>query len=1105
MSTPEDALKSLRDFLRLPTPSLSDLTFHLSSTLSALHLHRTSIPPASASDGELKAAGRYLPSVQALLVETVLPHFLGVLDAQGEEALRSLFVPPKQAEGIQLRRAVALVSYLTLPAYLNTPKAGQAAVPKKSQEFVVSLLDALAAEYGVDDLYHAVYSSSRGSAGDGEGWRTLQWEDTVRACVGIPSKVGNVVGRWKADGGAGEMPSGLLPRAYFDRMVTNLEGVSYELSQRPNSDVTPLRLVFEKLSSIGLLGPQPSHESTPSPSLLAPLLPPLLAHLHPPPSSPLPPYPPAFLPSIFLPLPSSTLAAFIDSLLSHLSFRLISPPLPLEPDRLDERIKRAVEVLKAIIGEAKPGGEAWEGVVRSVLGGKGKGRLGGHEEREQARNRIVVGWVGLGGLPASKAFVERIVETWTDSKYVKFSLYSQQLSLTHTLVLAISLLPPFSPWLIALSRRVSFILAFQSYLSHPDASIRRLGMLVGEILSELTIQEDGEVPERKAGDEIEELRKRLEVAEDGDGEDLPLPGSTGGGGGGRRLQFKGMWDGDGDGREECRWLRRGLGVRDASAELSDDPESWLLGWTAIPAPHAEPRPAPQPAPRGRPAPHPQNPTKPTKPKPKPKIVMLDPDQEADPLDGYASPSPTSSRAPSPTPEFLEEVAADPSLALDAQQRNKVQRPVYVPQLLALLKEREKPESLEVALQYGEGLVRAKREYGTELAENAVGVALMTMGLNDPFQIEEFEEKRQGLMNALVVCAPKQVAPLLCEQYFNPQFSLQQKSVILTALAMGARELSGLPVPQAPRPTRAIDFPSKVLPVALHNKYISAADVPTLRARESERGQIDQAIDGVRDLILSKGARKGEETVPALAREKRLRVGEPKRPKVTAVNSLTSAYSTTPAPAMSFKNLAAEYFIMPLINRFWQHFQDSSIRESRAITTGQRYRGAGAGMVLSPMSLEKLLMALALMVHAARHASVFLSVICPEALELAATIGARHPPRPPTFSPEDDEHDTSAPGSGAEAQVLSAALELALVCLDAAVELDAGRTLAMDKAALVMAVGEWASGVFEVENEGGEVSAGQGGKREGKVRAEAAGVVVKIGEIGEKWGRFGMGY
>lgn len=335
--------------------------------------------------------------------------------------------------------------------------------------------------------------------------------------------------------------------------------------------------------------------------------------------------------------------------------------------------------------------------------------------------------------------------------------------------------------------------------------------------------------------------------------------------------------------------------------------------------------------------------------------------------------------------------------------------------------------------------------------------------------------------------------------------------------MGARELAGLSIPQTPN-TRRIDFPSKTLPSALHQKYIGPNDLQP-NGNGNLTGQLEDAITGVRDMMLSKGAKRGEETVPELAREKRLRVGSTTRTtkiaelgtakdrqmsQSTRSNSEIATQTQTQIPVIPFKDVAAEFFIMPLINRFWQHYQDSTIRENRALATGDRYRGAGTGMILSALALEKMLMTLSLLVHAARHSSLFLSVLAAEALELGVTIGTRHlatPTNDPFLSPASGGATSGGKkeqGSETEAQVLAAALELVLVSLDTSVELDKGRTLAMDKPELVLAVGEWATGVFEVENKGGEVSSGQGGMREGRVRATAAGVVVKIAEIGERW-------
>jgi telomere length regulation protein len=40
----------------------------------------------------------------------------------------------------------------------------------------------------------------------------------------------------------------------------------------------------------------------------------------------------------------------------------------------------------------------------------------------------------------------------------------------------------------------------------------------------------------------------------------------------------------------------------------------------------------------------------------------------------------------------------------------------------------------------------------------VTIATLSIGLNDPFHLDEFDKLRQGLVTALVACAPRQVAP-----------------------------------------------------------------------------------------------------------------------------------------------------------------------------------------------------------------------------------------------------------------------------------------------------------------------------------------------------------
>lgn len=650
------------------------------------------------------------------------------------------------------------------------------------------------------------------------------------------------------------------------------------------------------------------------------------------------------------------------------------------------------------------------------------------------------------------------------------------------------------PHVITLSNRARFIQAIQAYLFHPEPKIRRLGMLIAEIMSERTIEEgDGDEKGPSEEDQMKDLQDKLM------GEEDPTKAAPKAPGGPKRLKFgfKGAWDGEGEGREESRVLRSSVGLRDDQAQLGEG--DWQLGWHRGQEDVPPPRPKPE-SERGAESERRGRSKEPKQPKQRPKVVMLDPDQEADPLQGYESADSGSSRSRSPSPSYLAEVAADPTLALDAAKKKKLKRPVYVRQLADLLRDKDSPDSIDLALTYGEPLIRAKRSFGAEVSENAVSVAAAAIALSNPFHLDDFESRRQGLLTALVACSPTNVPPFLAQQYFSQSYSLLQKGVMLTALAMGARELAGLSAPEAR--TKAIDFPSKMLPEKLHRRYVTPADQPAGQAQ----GQLEGAIDGMRNLLLSKGAAAGE-SHPEIARQKRLTVGQTKRRKVAEEGSLASrqmseqSKPTQQQPVVPYAQVAAEYFILPLVNHFWEYFQNASVR---ARNLGDRYRGAGTGMVLSPSALEKFLLTLALLTHAARHAPSFLGVLAPAVLELAVTVGARQGSAAQgnlIAGPSQGglgERGQGGEEEGGDAQVIGSALELALAALDASVDLDGGRTLALDHAELVLAVGEWAHTAFEREQQGLK-NAGQGGAREGRVRADAAGVVVKIAEIGEKWG------
>ncbi|KAG8689129.1 telomere binding protein, partial [Ceratobasidium sp. 394] len=498
------------------------------------------------------------------------------------------------------------------------------------------------------------------------------------------------------------------------------------------------------------------------------------------------------------------------------------------------------------------------------------------------------------------------------------------------------------------------------------------------------------------------------------------------------------------------------------------------------------------------------------------LIPREPDSDDDSLVGYASPSPTSSRAPSPTPSEL----ADPTL-----RRRPITRPVYLAELGALLIEAPKnvvevqPSEqfggggkagrrgmgitggrgggdvedekgrIAMVLEVGAELIRRKRGYGSELDENAVNLAYLFMGLQDNFDLEQFEEKRQDVLVALVVCSPTKAAPKIIEQFFHHQYSSAQRFTMLNALALGARELAGLPIPPSRRGLNdkksRIDFPSKILPGQAHLEYLTEGDLPppssshsvaTQRRIEGSRAQVSAILEDLSGKAITRSRQDTEASVPQVMRERALKVGRRPGRGVVPIDSTASisgppapmalGYLSSQTPVVPFAQVAAEHFVAPFINRFWAHLRGSLEREAYVgptrIATGVR-TGTGTGLILNPLVLAHLLGTLSVLLHASRHAPEFLHILAPDAVELALAVGTQ----PMSHYRQPGQGETPD-GAGTEAGVLSGALELALTVLDGAIELDVGRVFALERAELLVGVGQWASAVFEGLDKGEKV-------------------------------------
>ncbi|KAH9853981.1 telomeric DNA binding protein [Lenzites betulinus] len=671
---------------------------------------------------------------------------------------------------------------------------------------------------------------------------------------------------------------------------------------------------------------------------------------------------------------------------------------------------------------------------------------------DEGHARIFACWAA-GARQASRdregleTLLARVIDIWSNSDHIRHSLLSQHKYATSLLLITLKYFPPPSP-AHELSLSPPFVQSISTYISHLDPSVRRCGMLVAEEVA------------RAAG---------------------------------KSLDF-GDWKGDEQGKLWCRQLRELLPACDADAEQPDESEEEEIAVQETqPASASPPRPL------------------------KTTIVVEEPTagyDSDDSLTGYASPA--SSRSASPTPSELEEIERDPTIRVGAK---KVPRPVYLAQLGEMLRptgglqsgdEQLQATKVEVGLDVAEELIRRKSGYGTELEENAVNLAHGLMGLQDNYELEGFDQKRQAALNALVACCPRKAAPAIIEEFFRNQYSTDQRFVMLNALALGGRELASLYVPDLPGrqalPMEKIAFPSKRLPAAQHTKYLTAED--QLRTNNP----VQLLLEGISQQAIDNGKEATEDKVPELVRERNLRV----RPS-SKISEVPASAPTGRAALLrqlaspqhlpkrtTFTDVAAECFICPFINRFWLFLRDEQTREARTALQPalHRYRGAGTGLVLSALILARFLETLAVLVHAARNAREWLAVIAPDSLELALSLGTRPLSRGEggdEDAGDEDKGTAGPPGQSKEAALLTAALELALIVLDGCLDLDGGKSLGLEHTALLLGTGEWAGKVFGSLEDGAKVPGG-GGAQEARLSRAAAGVLLKVDDLSSRWRR-----
>lgn len=155
-------------------------------------------------------------------------------------------------------------------------------------------------------------------------------------------------------------------------------------------------------------------------------------------------------------------------------------------------------------------------------------------------------------------------------------------------------------------------------------------------------------------------------------------------------------------------------------------------------------------------------------------------------------------------------------------RHKSRPPVYVRDLIRMLKDEKSPEKFQLAIRHASGLIRRKSEFGSEVKDHSEELLRIFCNLQDPFNTDNFDELRLQSMIALLLSDVEVLGPWLSRQAFAGDYSLGQRCIMLSALGLGGRELAGYKMEDELNPESSeIDFPTKRLPPRLHALYAPA--------------------------------------------------------------------------------------------------------------------------------------------------------------------------------------------------------------------------------------------------------------------------------------------
>jgi telomere length regulation protein len=374
---------------------------------------------------------------------------------------------------------------------------------------------------------------------------------------------------------------------------------------------------------------------------------------------------------------------------------------------------------------------------------------------------------------------------------------------------------------------------------------------------------------------------------------------------------------------------------------------------------------------------------------------------------------------------------DPTLV----QRNKPTAPVYVRDLIVYLRDTENFDRQKLALSTASSLIRRKANFGTEVSAHVEELATLLVGLQDKFEMENFQDMRLQGMIAVLLSQPATMGKWFSKTFFAGDYSVSQRASILTVLSISARELGGYKEQDSPltslRSPPPDAFPSKLLPEKLHKLYVSEK-------------QLQSPVDALSQQL-------SDTMIQPLAASLADKITGPDVLKVRTFSSRLAVESRRKPPTKNaLSAIVADSFFFPLTGQFFAHFKAYGSKN----------------VIFEPYLLSSFLKTLSLIMHASGTSTLQLPQMTNEMWDLLLSLR------------------TQANGErSVEEAILFGFMTLLEVNQDK-------RRLAETYGRELLETQSWVELVFE--------RLGTGSEEDDKTRALAAGVLFKIREVVEKY-------